>query len=37
MGKQIMWFPNRSDKNQAVQAQKMEILDLERRGIVLSV
>ena len=23
MGKQIMWFPNRFDINQAVQAQKM--------------
>ena len=22
MGKQTMWFPNRSDTNQAVQAQK---------------
>ena len=35
-----MWFPNRSDTNQAVQSQKMArdwILDLERRGLVLSV
>ena len=40
MGKPTMWFPNRSDTNQAVQAQKMaklEISDLRRRGIVLSV
>ena len=31
MRKQSMWFPNRSNTNQAVQAQ-----DLESRGIVLS-
>ena len=34
-----MWFPNRSDTNRAVQAQKiarsLKFLDLERRGIVL--
>ena len=38
VGKPTMWFPKRSDTSQAVQAQKMakEILDLERRGIVLS-
>ena len=35
-----MWFPNRSDTNQAVQSQEMArdwILDLERRKLVLSV
>ena len=41
MGKPTMWFLNRSDTNQAVQAQKnardWKYLDLERRGIVLSV
>ena len=41
MGKPAVWFPNRSDTNWAVQAQKMardgEILDVESRGIVLSV
>ena len=40
MGKSTMWFPNRSDTDRAVQAQKMrrwlenENLDLESRGIV---
>ena len=36
-----MWFLNRFDTNQAVQVQKMakrlETLDLESRGIALSV
>ena len=38
VGKLTMWFPNRSDTNQAVQSQKqaLEISDLSRRGIVLS-
>ena len=31
-----MWFPNRSDTNQAVKS-KLEISDLRRRGSVLSV
>ena len=34
VGKPTMWFSNRSDTNRAEQAQKM---DLESRGIVLSV
>ena len=33
MGKPALWFPNRSDTNRAVQAQKMT-LDLESRGTV---
>ena len=40
MSKPTMWFSNRSNTNRAVQAQNMarlEILDLESRGIVLSV
>ena len=41
MGKPTMWFPNRSDTNRAVHVQKngkrLEILDLESRGIVLSM
>ena len=41
MRKPTMWFANRSDTNQAVQAQKIasdwKCLDLERRGIVLSM
>ena len=33
-----MWFPTRSDTNRAVQARRwLEILDLESRGIVLSM
>ena len=41
MRKSTMWFSNRSNINQSVQAQKRlegveaEILDLESRGIVL--
>ena len=41
MRKTTMWFFNRSDINQPVQSQKMakrlESLDLEGRGIVLSM
>ena len=36
MGKPTMWFPNRSDTNQPVQAQKsqkLEISHLSRRGL----
>ena len=41
MRKPTIWVPTRSDKKRAVQSQKMvgwrlEILDLESRGIVLS-
>ena len=32
-----LWVLDRSDTNQAVQSQKMDILDLESRVIVLSV
>ena len=34
--KPTIWVPTRSDTNRAVQSQ-LEILDLESRGIVLSV
>ena len=37
MRKPTMLLPNKSDINRAVQAQKMVVLDLERRGIVLSM
>ena len=38
--KTVFWVPTRSDKNRAVQPQKMaslEILDLGSRGAVLSM
>ena len=37
VGKRTMWFLTRSDTNRHLQSQKLEILDLERRGTVLSV
>ena len=38
MKKPTIWCPNRSNTNRAAQAQeRLEILDLESRGIVLSV
>ena len=39
MRKLIMWFPNRSDTNRAVQAQKMArvILHLESRGTACTI
>ena len=37
MRKPTMQFLTRSNTNRTVQAQKMEILDLESRGIALSV
>ena len=37
MGKPTFWFTTRSDTNQAVQLHKLEISDLESRGIILSM
>ena len=37
MRKPTMWFLNRSDTNWAVKPKKLKFLDLESRGIVLSV
>ena len=36
VGKPTMWFPKRSDTNRSLQSQKIEILNLKSRGIVLS-